>query len=241
MNRPGKYLSFCLVVILAVSTLLLPLANAQSTPKPAIPEFRLVFVDKSFTTTDGVYYDSKTIQVTIANQPSLNSSLFYNVRYRINSGSWIDIYTMDDAYPTQSDSKYTIISVYLHPQGNATLVPTNSIVEVQAEAMIGYIHRVFNPNHTSQLDMYPYVFTGETSGWSSIQTITIPVNSDMTPTESLPNDGPTSPPNSNSDLTMTLTWIMIGVLVISVISLLLYIKYLKKTTKNSTSHSTTNV
>jgi hypothetical protein len=132
-----------------------------------------------------VYYDSKTIQVTIANQPSLNHSLFYNVRYRVNSGNWMDIYTMDDAYPPQSDSEYTIISVYLHPQGNTTIVPTNSIVDVQVETMSGYIHRDYNPNHTSQLDMYPYVFTGETSEWSNTQTITISDDS-VSPSPTVP-------------------------------------------------------
>ncbi len=172
MGATNKVSSLILTIILVASSLLLvPLANAQSIPKPSVPEFTLDFVDRSFTTNDGVYYDSKTIQVTVANQHSLNNSLFYNVRYRVDNGNWMDIYTMDDAYPPQSDSEYTIISVYLHPQGNATLVPTNSIVEVQVEAMIGYIHRGYNPNHTSQLDMYPYVFTGETSGWSNTQTI----------------------------------------------------------------------
>jgi len=232
MDRVSKFLSLWLVVILAFSILLMAKpVDAQTIPKPSVPEFTLNFVDKSLTTIDGVYYDSKTIQVTIANQPSLNHSLFYNVRYRMNNGNWMDIYTMDDAYPLQSDSEYTIISVYLHPQGNDTFVPPNSIVDVQVEAMIGYIHRSYNPNHKSQLDMYPYVFTGETSGWSNTQTVTIPDSSSSvtpTPTESLPNMGPTSPPNTNSDLTVTLAWIIIGILVISVISLLLYVRHLKK-------------
>ncbi len=39
--------------------------------------------------------------------------------------------------------------------------------------MIGWIHRVFNPNSTDQLTMYPFVFSGETSGWSNTQTITL--------------------------------------------------------------------
>ncbi len=51
-----------------------------------------------------------------------------------------------------------------------------------------------------------------------------------TPTDSLPNNGPTSPPNTNSDLTVTLTWVIIGILV-SVISLLLYVRYLKRSIK----------
>ena len=190
MNGQRQSVALILILIMAISSLsfmMVKPANAQSIPKPSVPEFTLDFVDRSFTTIDGVYYDSKTIQVTIANQPSLNNSLFYNVRYSVNSGNWMDIYRMDDAYPPQSDSEYTIISVYLHPQGNATLVPTNSIVDVQVEAMIGFIHRDYNPNHTSQIDMYPYVFTGETSGWSNTQTITIPESSTSpSPTPTVP-------------------------------------------------------
>ena len=40
--------------------------------------------------------------------------------------------------------------------------------------MIGYIRRVYNPNATNQLEMYPYVFTGETSDWGETQIVTIP-------------------------------------------------------------------
>ncbi|MDT8782389.1 MAG: hypothetical protein IAX22_07085 [Candidatus Bathyarchaeota archaeon] len=50
----------------------------------------------------------------------------------------------------------------------------------------------------------------------------------VTPAPSLPNNGPTSPSNINSELTITLAWIIIGILVISVISLLLYVRHLKR-------------
>lgn len=200
---------------------------AEDLPKPSVPEFTLEFVDKSFTTADGAYYDSKTIQVTIANQPSLNHSLFYNVRYSVNGGDWLDIYTMDNAYPPQSDSEYTILSVYLHPQGNATIVPANSVVDVQVEAMIGYIHREYNPNHTSQLDMYPYVFTGVTSGWSPTQTITIPDS--PSPIEFEPNFGPTSIPTPDiGELAINLASVAIIISFFCIIILLFYVRRMKR-------------
>jgi hypothetical protein len=37
--------------------------------------------------------------------------------------------------------------------------------------MIGYVHRVPGP-----VALYPYVFTGEESGWSTMQTLIIPTN-----------------------------------------------------------------
>ncbi|HSV49204.1 MAG TPA: hypothetical protein VLH35_02725 [Candidatus Acidoferrales bacterium] len=49
MNRLGKYLSICLVVILAVSSLLIVKSTyAQTTPKPAVPEFNIKVVDNSY-------------------------------------------------------------------------------------------------------------------------------------------------------------------------------------------------
>ncbi|MBE3115630.1 hypothetical protein IMZ68_00340, partial [Candidatus Bathyarchaeota archaeon] len=58
-------------------------------------------------------------------------------------------------------------------------------IDFQVQAMVGSIHRVINPNFTNQLDMYPYVFTGETGDWSNIRTITIP-SSELSPTPSVP-------------------------------------------------------
>jgi hypothetical protein len=233
MAKINTALALSLTLIIAMSCLTLLIlnsANAQTTPKPSVPLFTLDFVDRSFTTNDGVYYDSKTIQVTVANQPSLNHSLFYNVRYRVDSGNWMDLYTMDDAYPPQSDSEYTIISVYLHPQGNATLVPTNSIVDVQVEAMIGYIHRGYNPNHTSQLDMYPYVFTGETSGWSNTQTIILAT---AQPSSTVSEFTPLPPTDGNAphlELIDYLLLISIIIVVIVVLSLLIFSMH-RKTAK----------
>jgi hypothetical protein len=51
----------------------------------------------------------------------------------------------------------------------------------------------------------------------------------LTPTATLPNMGPTSPPHSNSDLTITYALVAAAIIVISVTSLLLYIRHLKKT------------
>ncbi len=217
-----------IIAVLAVcGMIMVESASAETIPKPSVPEFTLEFVDKSITTDDGVYYDSKNIQVTIANQPSLNHSLFYNVKYSVNGGDWLDIYTMDDAYPPQSDSEYTILSVYLHPQGNATIVPTNSVVDVQVEAMIGYIHREYNPNHTSQLDMYPYVFTGETSGWSPTQTITI--LDSPSPTEFEPNFGPTSAPTPDiGELAIILASVAIIISIFCIITLVLCVMRMKR-------------
>jgi len=124
---------------------------------------------------------------------------FYNVRMRINDGNWSLLYPKHFV-PTQSNGEYTTLSYpseqpvveYQYHLGYRIVnLFTGDKVDFQVQAMIGSIHRVFNPNFTGQLDMYPYVFTGEESGWSNTQAITIPDTSasaspNPTPTPTVP-------------------------------------------------------
>lgn len=141
----------------------------------------------------GYHVESRNITVTIKNQPfqsyyytadNWSINLMYDIRIKGHySETWSELYRASDGYQLASDSTYTVISF----QGNyspengmdftsetiMTTFPSGGQIDFQVEAMIGYVHRVYNPNATSQLDLYPYVFTGETSGWSETQTITI--------------------------------------------------------------------
>ena len=158
-------------------------ADASSTelasiPKPSVPEFSVKLVNE-------------TIEVKIKNQSFVpyydtnggwNISLYYNIRMKEHSEqNWTNLYLIEDV-PTQSDSAYTILSYPKSDENTNSYIlgdkiwslPFGSKVEFQVEAMIGYVHRVYNPNATSQLEIYPYVFTDETSGWSDTRTITIP-------------------------------------------------------------------
>ena len=146
----------------------------------------------------GSYVANKTIEVTIRNQPfvpyydassSWNISLYYNVRVKGHyEANWTILYLREDMpylsenVPSKSASEYTVLSYHSYqPNSENTYImggkmmdfPPGSQVDFQVEALAGYIHRVWNPNSTSQLDMYPYVFAGEESGWSNTQTLTI--------------------------------------------------------------------
>lgn len=164
----------------------------------------------------GSYISNKTIEVTIKNQPFVpyydassgwNISLYYNVRVKGHyEENWTILYFREDMpylsenVPPESPSKNTVLSyhTYLSNSENTYITggrmmdfPPGSQVDFQVEALAGYIHRVWNPNYTSQLDMYPYVFTGEESGWSNTQTLTIsPISSPST----LPTPSPTPIP-----------------------------------------------
>ncbi|HLN46463.1 MAG TPA: hypothetical protein VK209_12225 [Candidatus Sulfotelmatobacter sp.] len=193
----------------------------NSIPKPSIPEFTVKLLTSYAENTS-------TIQFTIKNQPfdkSLNRSLYYNIRYRINGSNWKEVYRPDDGFPSQSHSNYTILEfsssneydgyfldTSTSPPWSFTIIaPNNSILDVQAKAMIGYIHRVPNSNFTSQLDMYPYVFSGETSDWSNTQTITIPISSQ--PENPTPNQS-TNPPNNSTANQINMYEIIVTLIVI---------------------------
>ena len=143
-------------------------------------------------TIPGTHIDKRAIVVTIKNQPfasyydansGSNMSFYYNVRAKLHSEeNWTVQYNVEDV-PARTDSEYTTLVYPMYDENaNAYQIaiiglvngfPPDAQVDFQAKAMIGYVHRVSNPNFTSQLDMFPYVFTGEESRWSSTQTITI--------------------------------------------------------------------
>jgi hypothetical protein len=170
-------------------------ADVSGISKPSIPDFTVGFVNGA-------------LEVRIKNQPFVpyddpynDISFYYNIRFKGHySEEWIELYRASDWYPTQSDSEYTVIHLGTLGENRLSLVtsakmidvPSGSQVDFQMEAMIGQVSRVYNPNATSMFDLYPWRFTGETSGWSKTQTITIPPTN-PTPTSS-PSPTPTPTP-----------------------------------------------
>jgi hypothetical protein len=255
MAKMAKCFSLILVVTLAFSCLIMvESANAQTILNPSVPEFTVELLGPSFDipptysfnsstglfyANDGYHIKYSTVSIVIKNQPFSNQTDFdyfcYNVRIKPHNypdSYWHELfYAGADGYPIQTQSDYTVIPLSVEgSQPSGGTIPTGETTDIQVEAMIGHIGR----NNTMVPYPYPYVFFGETSGWSNTQTVTlpekVPIASDFTPNPSstLPNMGPTSPPNTNSDLTVTLTFIIIGILVITVVSLLLYVRHLKK-------------
>ena len=207
VKRKALALCLFLVIVASIIPLTQLANSETSTTKPSVPEFTVKLVDSSYdvpttssmdpytgenVTHAGYRVESRSIEVTIKNQPFVpyssggwNIEFYYNIRIRGHfSEDWIELYRASDGYPTQSDSQNTIIS-YVLGENNDTILgtkmiefPPNSQVDFQVEAMIGYVSRVYNPNaNGNPLAMYPWVFTGETSGWSGTQTLTIPASS----------------------------------------------------------------
>ena len=84
-----------------------------------------------------------------------------------------------------SASSRTVIGKNFFPQV-MTVIPTGATTDIQVEAMIGHIGR----NNTMIPYPFPYVFFGETSGWSNTQTVTLPPKTAFTAS---PSPSPTVP------------------------------------------------
>ena len=236
----SKPLSVALMLVLICSDIMLIQAASASVPTPSVPEFTVKFVDASYnvpttTSTDpytgetithtGYHVVNRTIEVKIKNQPftayESNGQIinFYlNIRTKgYYEKYWSNFYSPDNGYLVQSNSSYTTVSYSLDDdvplfwdniQGGGT-------VDFQVQALIGSVHRISNGSATSILEMYPWVFDGQTSEWSSTKTVVIPE-----PTNS-PTDGvPTTPSNIGYNQANDLILIVIvsaAVVVITVI------------------------
>ncbi len=166
----------------------------------------------------------QTLEVLIKNQPftpyttqgtpNWTVGLFYNIRVKgAFSQDWIELYRPSDGYPVQDlSAEYTVISlgnlggngITLTTNAKMVEVPAGGLVDFQVEAMTGYVHRGYNPNTTDQLRMWPWIFTGETSGWSDTQTITIDWNAVTTVTMTTPPPASTQTPTATAVPTQNL-------------------------------------
>ncbi|MCL5876885.1 MAG: hypothetical protein M1540_03635 [Candidatus Bathyarchaeota archaeon] len=206
---------------------------------------------------DGYHIDNRSIAVTLRNQPftpytSANGTkieLYFNFRIKGSYGASWDYYPFAEngittqvyggffwsnhtSSPapelTQSNSEYTTITFI----PGAYRVPTGAQIDVQAQTMTGYM------TYHDKV----YVFSGETSGWSSTKTVTID-DSQPTPTSSAPtqasstqNQTSTAPstnqqqPNTESGVLLGLDWekIAIIVLAIAVTALAIFVFWQRK-------------
>jgi hypothetical protein len=168
--------------------------SAQTTPNPTVPEFSERFVSANYT--EGIIVENSSLVIAITNQPfepfkfrnGFTAAVYYDIRIEYNIGSNA-LFTELDGYPAQSDSNLTTISLlYINNTISLPLtfltaskaVEINSPVSIQIQEKIGYI--------TPDIGVYPktaFVFTGNLSGWSIAQTISLNEVSAL-PTPSVP-------------------------------------------------------
>jgi hypothetical protein len=193
------------IIVVGTSTASGPL------PKPSIPEFTLKYVDRSYeapsatistfnqynnqtttTTVPGYQVQNLTIDLTIKNQhipPTIDgnkSYLLFWVRLRghySNGDDWIYPFRdAIDAYPRQSNSDYTVISLPTSYNYGANTESLQSLqlgdkIDFQVRAILAY---GFNYSLNAFLPIYSYDYKSvATSDWSNTQTLTISENASL--------------------------------------------------------------
>ncbi len=170
-----------------------PSPNIDAIHQPSTPEFTVKLVEgphdvpstywiSAFTgknlTFEGTHIDSgkKAIILEVKNQPftsyydpnsGWNITIYYSVRSKLHTQeNWTGGPVED--LPVRTDSEYTFL-VYQ----NLDYYPAGVQVDFQVQAMEGYVHRVWDQEAAERGILYPYRFTGKTSGWSNTQTIRI--------------------------------------------------------------------
>lgn len=243
-------LCLSLLLILTLSRIITIETTFASTPKPSVPQFTINFINRSYDvpTTQSVdpytgklitipshQKENKTIEVTINNQ-AFASQLFYNIRVKGHfSESWTEVYKPADGFPIQSNSEDTVL--FFSSKGGDDFYGSYSAiihappgqVDFQIEAMTGSISR----NISIPVPGTGWVFTGETSGWSNTQTITIP-ESKLTTTPSTSSSQSLTPAPSQSSAESSVLFglnseVVIAVLLVVVVVLLVFVViYLRK-------------
>jgi hypothetical protein len=190
--RMSKLATLLRITVLALSSLaMVGCVFAQSIPKPSVPEFTVQFVDfydvpptyevdpntgETVITQEGFRVDSNHIVVTIKNQPFTPYTdadgnfvrLYYDVYFKYNNKHWLYLKEF-----FSSDSEYTVKGFICGNQAGAPELRTlryGDKLDFKVQAYIGYTAIGFNP----ELSPLNANFIGETSGWSDIQTLTIP-------------------------------------------------------------------
>ena len=217
MGRIGKTFALLLTLLIAMSFLTLltvKTANAQTIPKPSVPEFTLQSQTQVNTT---------TITLTIRNQPfdaasQYPNGFFYNVVISVDGKNWGYLYHVEDAsdwYPQQSNASITVLTYVagermyypMNTSQGVGIIPKSGEVAFKVQAMVGHRDR-----GAFQNGVMPYVLVGEESDWSNTKTISI----GQPPTS--PNPSPTVP---------ELSWLVILASLLCVFSVAVVLKHRK--------------
>jgi hypothetical protein len=203
-------------------------------------------------TTPAHHVQNYTIDLIIKNQPFTsmnidgeNASFYYNVRMKGHfSENWITLYNpVVNPYLAQENSDKTVITFQLvyrgsesgysiGPDAQSTILSglhSDAQIDFQVQALIGFVHRGYNASATNQLEMFPWVFDGETSNWTNTQTLTISLNNGEATNQSQTSPNGTSIGTQTSTIQQSFGWTEVSLFVaVCVIGLLLAIVFIRK-------------
>jgi hypothetical protein len=218
MGKIGKTSALLLTLTILMSCLTLLIVkpvDAQTIPKPSVPEFSLKYVDRSYdiptttiattttdpyngkttttyTTKEGYHVGNHTVEFTIKNQPYVKnenaSELFYNFRFKGN-------YQNESYWKTEPPPSGNF-GIYYQASNGAETVISLSLEQMASDYYMttpaipdgGQIDFQVQAlvGHNVHLDT-AVAFDGERSDWSSLQTVTIPAtHTSPIPTPTVP-------------------------------------------------------
>jgi hypothetical protein len=199
MDRMGKCLTLFLFLVLAVSTFLgVGFTIAESINKPQVPEFSL-----NYTEHHTIYWGYEhSLYIIIKNQPFVpfqdsngkEINLFFNVSWKGQlEKQWHD-------YPPYNGSSEEPWNWWFYEQNGTQdtiiyfdLLPNKGKTEFRVEAHTGFydVTQIYPPNDPRPY--YTYQFIGQSSGWSSTQTLHV---SNGSTTISTSSTSPTPSPSA---------------------------------------------
>jgi hypothetical protein len=246
MSSLKRGLSIVFLLVFTITATVIPMAyvNAQIT-NPSIPEFAVKYIDASYNTPTTYSTDpytgstvthqsqhivNRTIELTIKNQPFTKYesdgqiiNFYLNVRTKGSyDKDWITIYTTDNGYLTPSNSTYSKVTYSLDDNTPPFWdnIQGGGSVDFQVQALIGSIHRAYDPNATPPF-VYPWLFFGQTSDWSNTQTIHIPTSTNQSPT--LTQTASTNTPNMTTTNSFQVNDLVIIVVAVSAVIIIVIV------------------
>jgi hypothetical protein len=255
MNWLGRVYAILLVALLALSSLIMvESANAQSIPKPSVPEFTIQLTVHSYgtpethsidpytgenITTPATHTETKSLDFKIKNQPfaspgenwdnsggvyMVDFGVYYNIRYK---GHYEDSWKerYDSwACPSQDSSSDYTILSFYADDDGAILGG-----DYYVYGTVDFQVKAMMGHAVDKLELYYHIyeFVGTESDWSPTQTITFKDKATLTPIPTVPSNGALSIAIS-PDLAVALALIAVSISVVVAISLLLYMRQLKR-------------
>ncbi len=244
MGTTHKSLALTLILLMALSSLILITAvkpaNAQTIPKPSVPEFTLRYVDHSYdvspttttttdpytgkittkTTREGYHVDNRTIDFTIKNQPYIKnanttgywaSGLFYNFRFKGH-------YENETNWKTCPAPSGNFDTYFQASNGTETVISLR-LYQLAADYQIHGFAKTGDEidfqvqalvGHEKSLST-AIAFQGERSDWSPTQTITVGETAVTSPNPSIPE----------------ISWLAIAPLMVSLFSVAVLLRHRK--------------
>lgn len=193
------------------------------------------------------HVEARAIEIRIKNEPfspfavqdeSSNNwtvEYLYNIRWKGHfEHVWTEVSYPADGYIGRSSGFETVFLIggeyspsaglNLSTRGWPSSFPVGSQIDIQVEAMIGYIHRMIVEG-----GMVPWVFTGEKSGWSGTQTLTIgePTQTAVpsaSQSSTSPNANPTVSQVFGLDWSRVAVVVLLGMVVVLLVFVVFYLR-----------------